>query len=231
MGYTLTHEHLSLHVDRFYTPCPEHLKGYVTDRKKISLDNLGVLRQYPYSSRYNIIFNDEEAHEKVVEDLKLLKQWCGSNCTIFENTTHGIHRDLEFCREAATRTGVNVVAGTGHYIESAQRASDLSVSLEALSDLYTKELVAGVDVSISQNGSDIIKCGFIGEVGSTWPITGNVDTFFFVNNKRQINTKNDNVKIYQLQQISDNQSYISCLSFEKTHVLTDKMHFGHLFCS
>ena len=75
MGMTLTHEHLSLLFDKFYTPSPEQFKGFVTDRKKISLDNLGVLRQYPYSSRYNIIFNDDETHEKVVEDLKLFKQW------------------------------------------------------------------------------------------------------------------------------------------------------------
>lgn len=167
LGMTLTHEHLSVFAERYYAAGPDHLKGYVTDRKKISLDNLGVLRQYPYSSRYNIIFNDEETHEKVIDDLRLFKQWCGCNCTIFENTTHGIHRDLEFCREAANRTGVNVVAGTGHYLESTQHASDLTLSLEALSDLYTKELVAGVDVSMSQNGSDIIKAGFIGEVELT----------------------------------------------------------------
>lgn len=162
LGMTLTHEHLSMWFDKFYAPGPDHLKGFVTDRKKISLDNLGVLRQYPYSSRYNIQFNDDETHEKVVEDLKLFKQWCGTNCTIIENTTHGIHRDLEFYREVAKRTGVNVVAGTGHYVEASQRAADLSLSLEALSDLYTKELVAGVDVSMFQDGSDIIKCGFLG---------------------------------------------------------------------
>lgn len=185
MGFTLTHEHLSVLCENFYTPGPDHLKGFVTERKKISLDNLGILRQYPYSSRYNIIFNDDETHEKVIEDLKLLNKWVVGNCTIVENTSHGIHRDLEFYREAAKRSGVNVVAGTGHYVEEFQRTSALSISLEELNDLYTKELVAGIDVSMFQDGSDMIKCGFLGEIGSSWPITGKFtkNTFYHFQRK------------------------------------------------
>lgn len=180
MGKILTHEHLSLDFEKFYFEAPKHLMEYVTDQK-ITIQNLGVLRQYPYSSRYNTHLNDADSHEKVIEDLHLLKKWSGGKCTIIENTTYGIQRDLKFYREAAKQTGVNVVAGTGHYLEMTQNKSDLSLSLEQLFALYSKEIVTGVDVSAAQDGSDIIKCGFLGEVGSNWPITGkySIEMCFF----------------------------------------------------
>lgn len=176
LGLTLTHEHLSLDFDNFFYPSPDHLKEYVAG-PTITLGNLGVLRQYPYASRYNLKFNDNDTHEKVIEDLHLFKNWCRGKCTIVENTSHGIIRNLRFYREAAQKTGVNVIAGTGHYVDMSQNTSDLALSLEQLTDLYTRELISGVDVSDAGDGSDIIKCGFIGEVGSGWPITGEYFVF------------------------------------------------------
>lgn len=172
LGRTLTHEHLSLDFHHFYRDAPEHLRGYVTDKAKISLGNAGIIRQYPYASRYNIQFYDNDTKEKVIEDLHLYKKWCDGNCTIVENTTTGIRRDLKFYREVAKQTGVNVIAGTGHYLEMTQESGELSLSIEQMSKLYTKEIVSGVDVSNAQDESDIIKCGFLGEIASNWPISG-----------------------------------------------------------
>lgn len=171
LGMTLTHEHLSMNFERFFKNAPDHLNDYLVARQ-ISLKNLGILRQYPYSSKYNTVLDDEESHEKVIEDVKLLKKWCPGNCTIVENTTCGIKRDLPFYREVAEKTGVNVIAGTGHYVAHTQKDSELSMSLENMVDLYTKEIVTGVDVGILQDGKDIIKCGLIGEVGSGYPLAG-----------------------------------------------------------
>lgn len=172
MGKTLTHEHLSMEFQRFFNEAPAHLRGYVAESEKIKLENLGILRQYPYSSRYNVRFRDNDAHEKVIEDVKLFKKWCDGDCTIVENTSHGIYRDLEFYREVAQKTGVNVIAGTGHYVALSQTENEMKRSLENLIDLYTKEVTVGVDVSKNADGPDIIKCGFVGEVGSGYPITG-----------------------------------------------------------
>lgn len=117
LGRTLTHEHLSLDFHKFYFDAPEHLRGYVSETEKIKLENVGILRIYPYASRYNIAFYDQDANEKVIQDLHLYRKWCGGNCTIVENTTYGIKRDLKFYREAAKQTGVHIIAGTGHYLE------------------------------------------------------------------------------------------------------------------
>lgn len=173
LGITLTHEHLSLDFFNFYSEPPQHLQSYVTETEKIKLENLGVLRQYPYSSKFNINFHDRETQESVAEDLQLFKKWGGG--TIVENTSHGLKRDLKFYREMALKTGVNIIAGTGHYIESTQNEGDRLLSLEAMINLYTKELTTGVDVN--NDGKNFIKCGIIGEVGSGWPLTGNFEHF------------------------------------------------------
>lgn len=167
LGITLTHEHLSLDFFKFYSKPPQHLQSYVTEAEKIKLENLGVLRQYPYSSTFNMNFYDKETRESVADDLELFKKWGGG--TIVENTTYGLKRDLKFYRDIAIKTGVNIVAGTGHYLEMTQTESERLLSLEAMTNLYSSEVTAGVDVN--NNGTEFIKCGVIGEVGSAWPIT------------------------------------------------------------
>lgn len=173
MGITLTHEHLSMEFHAFYVNAPEQLRHYLADERKISLDNLGVLRQYPYGSHFNLNFHDDETKANVLDDVKLYKKWCNGNCTIVENTSCGLVRDMHFYRDVAVKTGVNVVSGTGHYLELTQTAQETKAGFEQMVDLYSSEIATGVDVSRSKDGSDIIKCGFIGEVGSGWPITGN----------------------------------------------------------
>lgn len=183
MGITLTHEHLSMEFPDFYVNAPEHLRHYLVDAH-IGLNNLGILRQYPYGSHYNLKLNDEDSQQKVIEDVKLFKKWCNSKCTIIENTTCGLIRDVRFYRDVAIKTGVNIVCGTGHYVELTQNAQDVKTSFEQMVELYTNEVAKGVDVSIAADRSDIIKCGFIGEVGSSWPITGILFREIIILNKR-----------------------------------------------
>lgn len=38
--------------------------------------------------------------------------------TIVENTTYGIYRDVRFLKDAAEKTGVNIVSGTGEKLLS-----------------------------------------------------------------------------------------------------------------
>lgn len=167
---------MSLDFHNFYSEPPHHLQPYVTETEKIKLENLGVLRQYPYSSPFNINFYDKETQESVAEDLQLFKKWGGG--TIVENTSHGLKRDLTFYRKMALETGINIVAGTGHYLELTQNSSERLMSLEAMIDLYIKELTTGID--INNDGKDFVKCGIVGEVGSGWPLTGDLNHFYTI---------------------------------------------------
>lgn len=167
----MTHEHFSLDFHKFYSEPPKPLAKFFNegDNEKIHLQNVGFVRQYPYGSHYNIKFNDDETHQAVVSDVKLFKEFGGR--TIVENTTYGINRNLELMYQVARSTGVNIVAGTGHYLEMTQKPETLNMTVEEMTELYTRELVDGVSVQLSQVEAVNIKCGFIGEVGSVYPIT------------------------------------------------------------
>ncbi|XP_076753085.1 phosphotriesterase-related protein [Xylocopa sonorina] len=159
LGKTLTHEHLSLSFTTFYCPPPSHLKRFLDG--KIELQNVGFLKQYPYSNTYNLIYNDQCTEEAVLEDVKLYKEFGGG--TIVENSNHGLKRNVPFLKKVSERTGVNIIAGTGYYVNATQ--SNEGLSKEEMYDVMLKEMTIGCEECPD------VKTGFIGEVGSTWPIT------------------------------------------------------------
>lgn len=179
LGVTLTHEHFSLDFNHFYKPPPSHLNSYFD--AKINLANSGMIRQYPYGSKYNVSFFDADTHQVVLDDVLLYKKWGGG--TIVENTSHGLKRNIGFMVDVSKRTGVHVIAGTGHYIADLQSPADLSLTVEQMVELYTKEVSVGVPITDSGNSAEsvVVRCGFIGEVGSVWPIHGNIIFIVYAN--------------------------------------------------
>lgn len=159
LGYTLTHEHFQLDFHHFYSCPPAHLEPLLAP-PSIKLETVGFLRQYPYSSKYNLNFFDGDTRQAIEADLKYFTQFGG--ISIAENTSHGLKRDLAFMKRVSESTGVNVIAGTGHYVGLVQDPSTLAMTTEAMCELYRKDLA---------EGEDGIKCGFIGEVGSGWPVS------------------------------------------------------------
>uniref|UniRef100_A0A0C9Q1N8 Phosphotriesterase-related protein n=1 Tax=Fopius arisanus TaxID=64838 RepID=A0A0C9Q1N8_9HYME len=161
LGRTLTHEHLSLDFHQFYVPPPEPLVNYLN--KKILLNNVGYIKQYPYSSRYNLSFYDEDATRAVMEDVKIYKKHGGG--TIVDNTCNGINRDLSFMKKISADSEVHVILGCGYYVEATQTPSTLKLTEEQMHDVMLTELTEGCIEDAS------LKAGFIGEVGSSWPMT------------------------------------------------------------
>lgn len=160
LGRTLTHEHLALLFDTFYVPPPNHLKRFLDE--KIELRNYGYLKQYPYSNLYNLTYNDEDTMDAVLEDVKFFRECNGG--TIVENSNYGLKRDIPLMKRVSEETGVNIVAGTGYYVAATQNASDLRLSREEMYNVMLKEMTIGCEESPD------MRTGFIGEVGSTWPI-------------------------------------------------------------
>lgn len=162
LGRTLTHEHVSLDFEAFRCEPPEEFKPFLS--RRIAMDTLGYVRQYPYSSHENLRFHGEDAEEAVKKDIMLYKKFGGNS--IVENTSHGLMRNMEFMVELSKLSGVHFVAGTGHYVHSVQDSTHLGLTVEQMTDLYSKELITGVEVE----GVGTVKCGFIGEVGSVYPL-------------------------------------------------------------
>ncbi|KAL0112032.1 hypothetical protein PUN28_013328 [Cardiocondyla obscurior] len=160
LGRILTHEHLAVDVTKFYTPPPKHLKYYPSGCP--SLQTIGYIRQYPYSNIYNMELFGDDAAKAVYKDVELFKEAGGG--TIVENSNHGLKRDVPFLKNVSQSSGVNIIAGTGFYVASSQNASTLNMTEENMYNLMRKELEENC-----VEASDV-KAGFIGEVGSTWPI-------------------------------------------------------------
>ncbi|KAJ8687752.1 hypothetical protein QAD02_023546 [Eretmocerus hayati] len=160
LGRTLTHEHLAIDFAKFYTAPPKLLKGFVD--RKIDLHNIGVIRQYPYSSEHNIHLTDPESADAVIEDIKFYKKSGGG--TIVENTNHGIKRNISFMQEVSKKTGIHVIAGTGHYVALTQNGESLSATEEDIYNIIIQDMTVGCPECPS------VKTGFIGEVASAWPI-------------------------------------------------------------
>lgn len=139
----MTHEHFSLNFDKFYCEPPKQLSEFFNEglNAKLHLKNAGFVRQYPYGSKYNINFEDEDTHRAVYEDLKIFKRFGGG--AIVENTTYGINRDLKLMYRVAKELGVNVIAGTGHYLGMTQTPATLKMSVEEMVKLYTQEIEEG----------------------------------------------------------------------------------------
>ncbi|XP_028174628.1 phosphotriesterase-related protein [Ostrinia furnacalis] len=160
LGVTLTHEHLAMDFTHFYRKPPKHL----ADRfySGISLPTAGYLRQYPYSSKYNLELNDQRSREALLNDVAYFKNYGGG--TIVENSTEGLDRDLALSVAVSHKTGVHIVAGTGFYIADLQPADHLHSSTEELYNHMLNELTAGCVEKPD------VKAGFMGEIASVWPL-------------------------------------------------------------
>ncbi|KAH8358599.1 hypothetical protein KR093_001232, partial [Drosophila rubida] len=161
LGRTLTHEHVVLDFEHFYKAPPADFESEL--QQKISMTTLGYVRLYPYSSRENLRFYDEDAQDAARKDVILYKKHGGG--AIVENSSYGLKRNLEFIVDLAKTTGVHFIVGTGHYIYATQDATHSNLTVEQMTDLYTKDILTGIDVK-----GRMVKCGYIGEVASVYPV-------------------------------------------------------------
>ncbi|CAH2090787.1 unnamed protein product [Euphydryas editha] len=160
LGRTLTHEHLAMDFTHFYRKHPKSIDDEFNNG--FDLETIGYIRQYPYSSTSNLVFDDKHAKEYVLRDIKNYKKNGGG--TIVENTTEGLDRDIRFYETVMRDTGVNIVAGTGFYIADTQSMTHLHYTKEDLYNHMLTELTEGCEDYQS------VKTGFIGEIASVWPI-------------------------------------------------------------
>lgn len=160
LGRTLTHEHIKMDYKNCLRPPWRVSDAERMTNSEFNMANLGWIHQNPYSHTFNLALGDEP-FEDIVGELNLFKQEGGQS--IVEVTTVGISRDVEYLAKAATATGLNIIAGTGYYLDHTLPAEVKSSSVEELSKTMIKELTEGV-------GDSSIKCGVIGEIGCSYPL-------------------------------------------------------------
>lgn len=163
IGITLTHEHMHLDISFAHARASDNIHDYI-DNNKITINNCGLVAQFPYSSIYNMKLCDADTNKAILDDVRLFKKWGGG--TICENSAHGLNGNIKFCKTVAQETGVNILMGTGHYTGAIQTDSTKSLGVEKMVNMYVDELWNGIDVGNNER----IKCGFIGEVGTNCPL-------------------------------------------------------------
>ena len=99
----------------------------------------------------------------------MVKQESGGSC-IVENTTKGLERNVEFMKKVSQETGVHIVAPSGYYVDASHRADMTQLKVSELADEMTTDILEGCD-------GTKIKCGVIGELGCSWPLTS--ETCYF----------------------------------------------------
>ena len=158
LGFTLTHEHL-IHqaTSKLFTPRKPDPKYAHLATKPYDLQNLWWINFHPYSCLDNLVVNDDVTKAVTFKEMKFFKENGGTS--IVECTTFG--KDLQFMKELSIESGVNIISGSGYYVNMSQSEEAHSRSVENIYDEVKEDLFVG------RNG---IKCGLIGEIGTCYPV-------------------------------------------------------------
>jgi len=152
MGITLPHEHIFNDVSSWWTPTqsrgwdPEDLAS-----RPVTMDLLWDLKHDPFANRDNCGLTDEDV---AIAEIARFAAHGGS--TIVEATGLGVGRDLVLLRRVSEATGVNIVAGTGYYLDGAQPDDVKGLEAERIAEIIVEDI---------RTGEQGIRPGFIGEIG------------------------------------------------------------------
>ncbi|MFN3613694.1 MAG: phosphotriesterase [Rubrimonas sp.] len=149
LGMTLMHEHILNDCSCWWnSPGPD--RAHLADAA-LTPDILWELRQDPFVNRDNLRLTDEQA---AVEELALFVREGGR--TVVDPTCRGIGRNPAALARIARATGLNIVMGSGYYLQDSHPADLAAMSADAVADQIVTEALQGVDGA---------RIGLIGEIG------------------------------------------------------------------
>ncbi len=111
MGVTLMHEHILLDASKLWQ-CPCKASEMAIAEAPVSIENIGELRMNPFVSRDNCFLLDVDL---AAGELGRYSELGGD--TVVDPTNFGIGRDPEALQRIARRTRLNIVMGSGFYLE------------------------------------------------------------------------------------------------------------------
>lgn len=151
LGVILPHEHLLMAFDwEGLWPDVSHRPDLVW--QKVSMENLGELRRNYCALYDNGVLHDIEHACWEVERFKSV-----GGGTIMEVSTLGLFGNPVGLREISTRTGINIIAGTGFYLDQTLPDEIKAMNVEEMTAIMVRDLTEGFA------GTDV-RAGFVGEV-------------------------------------------------------------------
>lgn len=160
LGVTLCHEHVLINLE-CVLKVPKSISRMRLVESPVTIDILADLRQDPHVCRDNLVLADID---EAIEELMRFKMMGGRS--LVDMTTPEIGRDPIALRAIAIATGLNIICGTGWYLEDSYPDQVKKDSIDELSKVMVRELTEGIE----ETG---IRAGVIGELGTGLELTEN----------------------------------------------------------
>ena len=152
LGITTPHEHIFIDMSVFFSE-PEEISQKAFAHGPVTIEKLGVLDRNPFAVLDNVQMMDEKTQ---IEEINYFR-FAGGR-TVVDATNHGLGRDPVLLRKVSYLTGLNIVTGSGFYVDGAQTAQSRSLTIEEME----ADIVRDIEVGIGHTG---IRAGIIGEIG------------------------------------------------------------------
>lgn len=158
LGITLMHEHFFIDMTLHYKmPTEATLKRKALE--PISLDNLGWIKADITRNKNALVLDCE----KTAREEAMKYQEAGGQ-SIVDVTPFGIGRDPCALKRLSNRTGLNIIAGCGYYVEETHPVDLKLRSIESIAQEIIEDLTIGI-------GDTRVRAGIIGEIGCSYPWT------------------------------------------------------------
>lgn len=158
LGIALTHEHL-LFDGSVWANHPDEASKRWLMQAPVTMDILYELQMDPNACEDNLKQLDTEL---AIKELLYYKRAGGRS--LVELSLEGLSRDPIGLRAIANETGINIISGCGYYVNDSIPHRIRQMDVDQIAQEIIGEIIHGV------RGTDV-KCGIIGEVGTSWPIT------------------------------------------------------------
>ncbi len=152
LGVTLVHEHILNDVGANGPEPPEASRKGLFHRP-LTMDILGEVRALPQSNRDNQLLTDIDLMSSEVAQFAHL-----GGHSFVDPTTDGIGRDVRGLQLVSRRSGVNIIASAGYYVELSHPPKLKDMSADDIADEVVRDLTEGVP------GTGV-RAGCIGEIG------------------------------------------------------------------
>ena len=157
LGPTVAHEHLLIDLSCYWQR-PEDPDRAVLAEAPFEMSMIGIVKRDPFFSLDNNVLDDIAL---AIEEANEFKNLGGG--TIVDVTPPDVGRDPLALQTIARSTGLNIVAGTAHYIHLAHPPGLEDEPTDEIAQRMITELTEGME------GTGI-RAGVIGEIGTSHPL-------------------------------------------------------------
>lgn len=158
MGITLPHEHI-LNDCRCWWHKPKEPDRQHLATEPVHIGIIGELRMDPFVNLDNCALDDEPL---AIAELLAFRNAYGQ--TVVDPTCRGIGRNPEALVRISAATGLNIVMGSGYYLQTSHPPELKRLSIDGVAD----EIVAEAHEGVGKTG---VKIGLIGEIGVSGDFT------------------------------------------------------------